>query len=170
MRSPESKIMDLDAASAWRGKLARNGRTLAVTNGCFDLLHRGHVQYLANARGEADCLLVAVNSDASVRTIKGPGRPVVRQEDRLFMLACLEAVDAVVVFEQPKPLELFKRLAPDVYVKGGDYCEDTIDREEHDLLSGMGVRFRFIPFVPGLSTTETIRKVRRGEAPRSARE
>jgi len=162
LRSPGSKLMDLAGARRWRSELARNGLALALTNGCFDLLHRGHADYLAKARGEADALLVAVNSDRSVRAVKGPDRPIVSQEDRTYMLACLEAVDAVLIFDTPKPLDVFRQIVPDVYVKGGDYDEQTIDREEHALLTKLGVTFRFIPFVAGLSTSDTIRRVRQG--------
>lgn len=162
-RLPESKILSLADAVQWRRHLADSGRKLALTNGCFDLLHRGHAQYLALARQQADALLVAMNSDLSVRTVKGPGRPVVKQQDRAYLLGSLEAVDAVVMFDTAKPLEIFETIVPDIYVKGGDYDESTIDREEHALLSRLGVTFRFVSFVDGLSTTETIRRVRAGD-------
>mgnify|MGYP001273154086 CR=1 FL=1 len=160
MRSPESKIMTLEEAAAWRNDLRRRGLRLAVTNGCFDLLHRGHAEYLARARACADALLVALNSDASVRAIKGPERPVVREADRAFLVASLEAVDAVVVFAGAKPLDVFPAVRPDIYVKGGDYTEATTDREEYAVLKALGCEFRFIPFVPGFSTTSTISRVR----------
>ena len=160
MRTPESKIMTLDQAASWRQALRGGPLRLALTNGCFDLLHRGHAEYLARARECADALLVAVNSDASVKALKGPGRPVVNEADRAFLLACLEAVDAVVVFATVKPTEVFLQVRPDVYVKGGDYTIDTIDREERTVLLGLGCEVRFIPFVPGFSTTNTISRVR----------
>ncbi len=160
MRSPESKLMSLDQAVVWRQALRGQGRRLAVTNGCFDLLHRGHAEYLSRARECADALLVAVNTDASVRALKGPSRPVVSEADRAFLLACLEAVDAVVLFAEIKPLEVFRRVVPDIYVKGGDYTIETIDQEECALLKTLGCEFRFIPFVPGFSTTGTIARVR----------
>jgi rfaE bifunctional protein nucleotidyltransferase chain/domain len=152
--------MTLEEAVAWRDSLRAGGRKLAVTNGCFDLLHRGHTEYLARAREAADALLVAINSDASVRAIKGPERPVVSESDRAFMLACLESTDAVVVFDDQKPLALLEAIAPDVYVKGGDYTVETIVQEERHLLEGLGATFAFIPFVSGFSTTRTIAKVR----------
>ena len=160
MRAPEDKIMTLEEAIAWRRELRANGKKLAVTNGCFDLLHRGHAQYLSRARLEADALLVAINSDASVRAIKGPERPVVSEKDRAFMLACLESTDAVVVFDDEKPMALFEAIVPDVYVKGGDYTVDTIVQEERRLLESLGASFAFISFVAGFSTTRTIAKVR----------
>lgn len=162
MRAPESKIMDLAAARVWRESLRAADRRLAMTNGCFDLLHRGHAEYLARAREQADALLVAINSDASVRAIKGPTRPVVAEQDRAFMLACLESVDAVLVFGEQKPLGLFEALVPDLYVKGGDYTVETIVQEERRLLERLGTQFAFIPFVGGFSTTGTIAKVRGG--------
>lgn len=160
MRTPDSKIMTLDQAASWRQTLRRGSLRLALTNGCFDLLHRGHAEYLARARASADALLVAVNSDASVKALKGPGRPVVSEQDRAFLLACLEAVDAVVVFATVKPIDVFRQVQPDVYVKGGDYTIDTIDDEERPVLMALGCEFRFIPFVPGFSTTSTISRVR----------
>jgi len=160
VRTPDSKIMTLAQAVAWRQTLRGGNLRLALTNGCFDLLHRGHAEYLARARESADALLVAVNSDASVKALKGPSRPVVSEPDRAFLLASLEAVDAVVVFATVKPTGVFRQVRPDVYVKGGDYTIDTIDREERDVLMDLGCEFRFIPFVPGFSTTSTISRVR----------
>lgn len=159
-RKPQTKIMSLAEAVEWRDALRERGARLAVTNGVFDLLHRGHVQYLFAASACADALLVAVNSDASVKIIKGPERPVVCEQDRAYLVAGLEAVDAVVVFDTPKPLAVLQSIRPDVYVKGGDYDETTIDREEHALLKSQGAEFCFIPFVQGRSTTSTIAKVR----------
>ena len=164
MRAPEGKVMTLAEAVAWRAELRAAGRRLAMTNGCFDLLHRGHAEYLARARETADALLVAINSDASVRAIKGPERPVVAEEDRAFLLGCLESVDAVVIFGEEKPLGLFEALVPDIYVKGGDYTVDTIVQEERRLLEKLGAKFAFIPFVGGFSTTRTIAKVRGSDA------
>ncbi len=161
MRLAASKIMDLDAAVAWRGTLAREGRRLAVTNGCFDLLHRGHTEYLAAARGEGDALLVLLNADRSIRVLKGPQRPIVAEADRALTLAALEAVDAVVLFDTPRCTDQLSRLRPDVYVKGGDYSLATIDREEREALQAAGARFAFIPFLPGFSTSDLIDRIRR---------
>ncbi|MCK5803717.1 MAG: adenylyltransferase/cytidyltransferase family protein [Lentisphaeria bacterium] len=154
--------MTLEQAVAWRRELGARGLRLAVTNGCFDLLHRGHVQYLHQARQLADALLVATNSDRSIRLVKGPDRPVVHEADRAYMLTSLRAVDAVVVFDSEKPLPLFEALQPDVYVKGGDYTVDTIVQEERRLLERLGVEIRFVQLIEGQSTTTTIRKVRNG--------
>lgn len=159
-RHPRLKIMTAEQARAWRDGLRREGRRLVVTNGCFDLLHRGHAEYLHCARQLGDALLVAVNSDLSVRAIKGPERPVVGEADRAYLLGCLESVDAVVLFPEPKPLAVFAAVEPDIYVKGGDYTEETIDQEERALLRRLACAIRFIPFVEGHSTTGTIARVR----------
>lgn len=161
MRLAASKIMDLDAALAWREALAREGRRLAVTNGCFDLLHRGHTEYLAAARREGDALLVLLNADRSVQTLKGPQRPIITEADRAMTLAALEAVDAVVLFATPRCTGQLAGLRPDVYVKGGDYSLATIDREEREALQAVGARFAFIPFLPGFSTSDLIDRIRR---------
>ncbi|MBQ7652288.1 MAG: nitroreductase family protein [Victivallales bacterium] len=162
MSAIEAKIMGISDASAWARRLQNAGKKLAVTNGVFDLLHRGHLQYLSEAASQADALLVAINSDASVKQLKGPERPIVNENDRAYMLASLECVSAVVIFNAPKPVEVFKAIHPNVYVKGGDYTEETLDREEHALLKAGGARFSFIKFVEGHSTTSVIRKIREG--------
>ncbi len=155
-------VMTLQEAAEWARKLKASGKTLAVTNGAFDLLHRGHVEYLTAAAATADCLLVAMNSDASVRILKGPERPIVCQEDRAYLLDALECVSAVTMFDEPKACEVFRVIHPDVYVKGGDYTEDSLDREEHALLASAGAKFVFIPFVQGRSTTSVIKQIRTG--------
>jgi len=161
VRPAASKIMALEDAVAWRDGLAREGRRLAVTNGCFDLLHRGHAEYLAVARQQADALLVLLNADRSVQSLKGKLRPIVAEADRAMLLAALEAVDAVVLFATPRCTGQLSGLRPDVYVKGGDYSLATIDREEREALQAIGARFAFIPFLPGFSTTDLIERIRR---------
>ena len=121
VRDPAGKILDRDAAAAWR---ARQSGIVVFTNGVFDLLHPGHVDVLTRARALGDVLVVGVNSDASVRRLKGPSRPVRSEHDRVLVLGALEAVDAVVVFDEDTPLELMRILQPDVLVKGGDYTAD----------------------------------------------
>ncbi|HEX5725912.1 MAG TPA: D-glycero-beta-D-manno-heptose 1-phosphate adenylyltransferase [Longimicrobiaceae bacterium] len=142
--------------------LARHGRprgeTLVFTNGCFDVLHRGHVEYLAAARALGDRLVVAVNSDDSVRRLKGPGRPVNSQEDRAYVLAGLEAVDLVTVFDEDTPRELIAALLPDVLVKGGDYrAEEVVGAAE---VAAAGGRVVIAPLVPGRSTTAILERAR----------
>jgi len=163
MRNPHDKIMSLSQAQAWCRELKAAGVEVGVTNGCFDLLHRGHVEYLNRARAAAGALLVLVNSDASIRQVKGAGRPIVEESDRVYLLASLESVDAVVMFETVNCLPLFEALKPAVYIKGGDYTEETLVREEYLLLKRLGSRFVFIPFVPGRSTTEIVRHIRGAE-------
>ena len=135
----------------------RKGR-LVFTNGCFDILHRGHVEYLHQARALGDVLVVGVNTDESVERLKGKGRPVVPQDDRLRVLAGLESVDAVTLFGEDTPRELISDLLPDVLVKGGDYrLEDVVGREE---VEGAGGEVRLIPFIAGRSTTDLLEKLR----------
>ena len=124
VRRPADKILTRDAARAWRA--SQSGRRFVFTNGVFDLLHPGHVDVLLGARDQGDALVVGLNSDESVRRLKGPARPVRSAADRALVLAALEMVDAVVVFDEDTPLELIRTLRPDVLGKGGDYREDTI--------------------------------------------
>lgn len=143
--------------------LARFGRPrdyrLVFTNGCFDILHRGHVEYLHHARAMGDALVVAVNTDASVEGLKGPGRPVVPQDDRALVLAALESVDAVTLFHEETPQALISALLPDVLVKGGDYAMDQIVGKE--AVEGAGGEVRVIPFIQGRSTTDLLRQIQR---------
>ena len=148
----------------WRRELARRGEALVMTNGCFDLLHRGHAEYLAQARRLGSALLVALNTDESIRGLKGPGRPVLPEDDRAFLLASLECVDAVVLFGTAADTDarpLLRRLAPDVYAKGGDYTVDTINQDERALLGQLGSRIEILPLVAGMSTTELAARLRR---------
>jgi rfaE bifunctional protein nucleotidyltransferase chain/domain len=154
-RDPAGKVHDWRAAERWRAE--RTGR-VAFTNGVFDLLHPGHVDVLLGARRTADHLIVAINSDASVRRLKGPTRPVRSEAERAYVVAAFEMVDCVVVFEQDTPLELIELLRPDVLVKGGDYREDTIVGAPQ--VRGWGGDVRVIPLTPGQSTTNIIRTLR----------
>lgn len=133
--------------------------TLVFTNGCFDLLHPGHVAYLDEARRLGDHLVVGVNTDASVRRLKGAGRPLVAQDDRALVLAGLASVDAVTLFDEDTPLELLRALVPDILVKGGDYDLDTI--VGRDVVEAAGGQVRVIPFLPGHSTTALVERIRR---------
>jgi rfaE bifunctional protein nucleotidyltransferase chain/domain len=156
MRTSSEKLLTPDEAVTWRSGLP--GR-LVFTNGVFDLLHPGHIEYLEAARALGDHLLVAVNSDRSARELgKGAGRPIVHESARSRVLAGLEVVDRVVVFDTPTPLELIARLRPDVLVKGGDYTRDTIVGA--DLVEAAGGRVVAIPLLPGYSTTALVEKSR----------
>jgi len=142
---------------AYRDAQRRAGRRVVFTNGCFDLLHPGHLRSLEQARSLGDCLIVAINSDASVRAIKGPGRPVIPAKERVEILAALEAVDRVVVFDDPTPARLIARLLPDILVKGGDWGPDEIvGRQEVEAAGGKVVS---IPVEPGYSTTELLKRI-----------
>jgi len=134
------------------------GARVVFTNGCFDLLHPGHVRYLAAARALGDVLVVGLNGDASVRRLKGPGRPILHAEERAEILAGLAAVDHVIVFDQDTPRALVAALGPDVLVKGADWAEDEIAGRDETL--ARGGRVERIPLVPGVSTSELLRRIR----------
>ena len=158
-RDPARGVLSLEAARAWRERLRQLGRRLVVTNGCFDIMHRGHAAYLREARAQGDALLVLVNSDASVRHLKGPKRPVVSEADRAYMLCALSMVDRVVIFDGERCDRELAALAPDVYVKGGDYTLDKLDPGERGALERAGTKIVFKPFVPGFSTSGLIRRI-----------
>jgi rfaE bifunctional protein nucleotidyltransferase chain/domain len=156
-------ILTLEQAILRFGREKRNGRRVVFTNGCFDLLHPGHIRSLELARELGDTLVIGLNSDASVRQLKGEGRPVIAEQERAEILAALESVDAVVMFDAPTPRELIAALLPDVLVKGGDWPGDQIvGREEVEAAGGRVVS---IPVVPGYSTTAILRKIREGTRP-----
>jgi D-beta-D-heptose 7-phosphate kinase/D-beta-D-heptose 1-phosphate adenosyltransferase len=153
-------ILTLEEAILRFGREKRNGRRVVFTNGCFDLLHPGHIRSLEQARALGDLLIVGMNSDASVRQLKGEGRPVISERERAEILAALESVDAVVIFDDLTPRELIAGLLPDVLVKGGDWPGDQIvGREEVEAAGG---RVLSIPVVPGYSTTAILQKIREG--------
>lgn len=153
----EVKICGSDADL--QTKLLAQPRPLVFTNGVFDLLHRGHVSYLAQARQLGASLVVGVNSDASVRMLgKGEDRPINRQDDRMALLAALESVDLVVMFSEKTPVELIRRIRPDIYVKGGDYAIDTL--EETKIVHAWGGKAYAIPFIYERSTTNLLNQIR----------
>ena len=147
--------MDWLSLAKWR---ERQGGRVVFTNGVFDLLHPGHVDVLTGARARGDALVVGLNSDASVRRLKGPARPVRSEGDRAYVLAALECVDAVAVFEEDTPLELVRALQPDVIVKGGDYTPDSVVGA--DVVRARRGEVVIIPLTPGHSTTSTIERLR----------
>ena len=157
-RDPAEKVQDWSAAARWRA--SQSGRVV-FTNGVFDLLHPGQVDVLLGARRQGDALIVAVNSDDSVRRLKGPARPIRGEAERAYVLAAFEMVDCVVRFDQDTPLELIERLRPDVLVKGGDYTEDTIVGASQ--IRSWGGTVVVVPLTPGQSTTNILRTLR-GEA------
>ena len=138
--------------------LRRGGRRIVFTNGCFDLLHAGHVRYLARARSFGDCLVLGLNTDASVRRLKGPSRPINREEDRAEVVGALRSVDYVVLFGEETAEALIAEVRPTVYVKGGDYTLETLP--EAKIIQSYGGRVEFIALVAGRSTTNVIEKIK----------
>lgn len=140
------------------GEARRTGKTVVFTNGCFDLLHRGHVHTLREAKAAGDILIVALNSDRSVQQLKGPQRPILPETDRLELIAALEMVDYVILFDEPDPYRLIEAIKPNVLAKGGDWIEGTVIGA--DVVEREGGRVLLIPYLKGFSTTEIIQKIR----------
>src|ERR1700751_5545177 len=143
----------LDRTKAPDVKELHPGKTIVFTNGCFDLLHAGHVRYLAAAKRLGDILVVGLNGDASVRELKGEGRPLNSQEDRAEVMAALEAVDYVIIFAEKRVDTLLRRVRPHVYAKGGDYTANSLDPDEVAALKEIGAKIEILPLVPGKSTS-----------------
>jgi rfaE bifunctional protein nucleotidyltransferase chain/domain len=158
--STSQKVVSRGAAARWVKKLQGQGQKVVFTNGCFDLLHPGHVTYLEQARSQGEALMVGVNTDDSVRRLaKGAARPVTPEVDRARVLAALACVDRVVLFDEDTPLELITSLQPDVLVKGGDYRLDEIVGRK--VVEARGGQVLVLPFIPGYSTTELLCRIRR---------
>ena len=157
-RSIIERILTLDEMVAYRKQVAKEGKRFVLTNGCFDLLHRGHLEYLEKSSCLGDVLVVAVNSDVSVKTLKGPSRPLNKEEDRAFALASLRCVDSVFIFPGPRLAAEIRKISPDVYTKAGDYNMDSLDPGEREALLSVGAEIKFLPFVEGHSTTSLIQK------------
>jgi len=136
------------------------GKRLVITNGCFDLLHLGHVRYLQAARALGDVLAVGLNGDQSVRELKGADRPINNERDRAELLAALEDVDFVAIFPEVRATRFLETVAPEIYVKGGDYTPDTLNAEERAIMEKIGTEIRFIPFEPGYSTSRIIERLK----------
>lgn len=155
------KIVPWETLPAWRAAMRASGKKLVVTNGCFDLLHAGHVTYLETARNQGDALLVGLNGDESVRQLKGPDRPLNTEQDRATVLAALTSVDGVCIFAEKAATHFLSVALPDIYVKGGDYTPDTLNPDERRTVECAGGRIVIIPFVPGKSTTALLGKISR---------
>jgi len=153
------KVILWQNLAAWRTAFRATGSKLVVTNGCFDLLHLGHVVYLESARNLGDALLVGVNGDASVRELKGPHRPVSSESDRAAVLAALGCVDAACIFTEKTATRFLEVAQPDIYVKGGDYTLESLNQDERRAVEQTGGRIVIIPFVPGKSTTSLLEKI-----------
>jgi rfaE bifunctional protein nucleotidyltransferase chain/domain len=152
------KVKSLDELKRIADQARRDGKTVVLTNGCFDLLHRGHVHILREAKALGDILIVAINSDRSVRAIKGPSRPVLSESDRTELLAAMEMVDYVALFDEPDPYDLIAAVRPNVLVKGGDWGSDQIVGA--DIVKRNGGKVAVIPYLKGFSTTEIIERIR----------
>lgn len=153
------KIVSFEELIVERERLRGEGKRLVFTNGCFDLLHPGHVSYLSQARSLGDALVVALNSDRSVRALKGEGRPILNETERAEVIAALEAVDYVTIFDEETPRELIAALLPDVLVKGGDWVlDEIIGRKEVEAAGG---QVRSLPYVEGSSTTDIVERIKK---------
>ena len=153
------KIVELEQVSHRCDKLRAAGKRLVATNGCFDLLHVGHVRYLQAARALGDFLAVGLNGDDSVRELKESGRPVTTESDRAELLAALQCVDLVTIFPQLRATQFIAAVRPAVYVKGGDYRSETLDEEERAVLKQIGAEIHLIPFEAGYSTSRLIEEI-----------
>ena len=151
------QIIRRDNVSEFVDKLHQSGKTVVTTNGCFDILHVGHVRYLQQTKTYADYSIVLLNSDKSVRSIKGPTRPINNEQDRAEILCALSCVDYVVLFDEDSPGTLLDEIKPDVYTKGADYTMETLP--EADIMRKNNTKVEFITFVEGKSTTNTINKI-----------
>jgi len=155
----KEKIVTADQAPEIARAMREQGRKLVFTNGCFDLLHVGHVRYLVAARALGDALLVAINGDESVRSLKGEGRPLNRESDRAEIVAALACVDHVVIFPEQRATALLEKVRPAIYVKGGDYTADSLHVEERSALERIGTEIRILPFEKGYSTSNLLEKI-----------
>lgn len=155
------KVIAWDDLPAWRARMRSNGKRLVVTNGCFDILHLGHVSYLEAARNLGDALLIGVSGDESVRQLKGANRPVNSESDRAAVLAALESVTGICIFEEKTATRFLSNAQPDIYVKGGDYTLETLNQEERRTVEQGGGKIIILPFVPGKSTTALLQKISR---------
>jgi len=153
------KIAELEELSKCCDKLRVAGKKIVATNGCFDLLHVGHVRYLKAARALGDLLVVGLNGDRSVRELKGVGRPITTETDRAQILAALDSVDLVTIFPQIRATQFLAAVRPAVYVKGGNYSSQTLNEEENAILKKIGAEIRLIPFQAGYSTSALIEQI-----------
>lgn len=153
------KVQSRDQIKAAAARAKTEGKKIVFTNGCFDLLHVGHLRVLSEAKKLGDVLLVALNSDRSVREIKGAGRPILPERERAELIAALEMVDYVTLFDEPDPLNLLGEVKPDVLVKGGDWAEDKVVGRE--LVEGWGGKVAVVPYLADHSTTDIIEKIER---------
>jgi D-beta-D-heptose 7-phosphate kinase/D-beta-D-heptose 1-phosphate adenosyltransferase len=160
-----SKIVSVKELGAISSDMRAAGKKLVVTNGCFDLLHVGHVRYLQAARKLGDALAVGLNGDESIRALKGKGRPLSKEQDRAEVLAALSSVDYVAIFPERRATRFLETVRPALYVKGGDYERETLDAQERAALEKSGAQIRILPFVEGYSTSRLIERLGRKVEP-----
>jgi rfaE bifunctional protein nucleotidyltransferase chain/domain len=154
-------ILSWEKLPAWREEKKQRGKKVVATNGCFDLLHVGHVRFLQEAKALGDVLIVGVNGDASVRELKGEGRPVNGEADRAEVVAGLGCVDAAVIFPEKRATRFLESVKPDLYVKGGDYQADQLDKDELEAVTKGGGRVQVLDLTPGRSTTAVLQKLKK---------
>jgi rfaE bifunctional protein nucleotidyltransferase chain/domain len=154
-----SKVRTLDELIASRAVWLESGKTVVWTNGCFDLLHVGHIRSFRDAKALGDILIVGINSDASVRSVKGNSRPIVTQAERAELIEALEMVDYVTIFEESTPVAALSRLRPDIHCKSSEYAEDAKPMPEREIVLSYGGQIRILPLHPGSSTTELVNRI-----------
>lgn len=158
LKEIENKILDEERLSLWLDDCRKNNKSIVFSNGCFDIIHRGHIEYLAKASDLGDKFIIGLNTDASIKRLKGPSRPVNNQDARAIVLAALQFVDAVVLFDEDTPYNLIKAVQPDVLVKGNDYKPEDI--VGYDIVTAKGGVVTTVELVEGYSTTNTIAKMK----------
>lgn len=154
------KLFTIESACDERERLRSIGKKVILTNGCFDLLHVGHVSSLESARALGDSLWVALNSDKSIKKLKGDSRPIFSEKERAYMLSALEVVDGIFIFGGNRLADEILRFRPDIYIKSGDYTLNNLDPKEHKALISVGAEIKFVPFVSGFSTTSILKRIR----------
>jgi rfaE bifunctional protein nucleotidyltransferase chain/domain len=153
------KIISIKDIKAWREDLRKQGKKLVVTNGCFDILHVGHIRYLQNAKEHGDVLLIGLNSDISVRALKGSSRPINPENERAEILAALECVDGVSIFHEVNAVRFLELAKPDIYAKGADYTLEKLNQDERKMVEEFGGRIELISLTPGRSTSNMVKKI-----------
>ena len=160
LREVADRVSSLEEAATVRRDASERGETVVLTNGCFDLLHSGHLHFLESASSLGDHLWIALNGDASIRALKGPSRPLQTQLERAYALLSLKFVSGIFVFETERLAQEIRFFKPDIYAKAGDYCLDTINAEEKEVLEEVDAEIRFLPFLEGYGTTALLEKIK----------
>jgi len=163
--APSQKVRTIDDLIALRSPWSRAGKIVVWTNGCFDILHVGHIRSLRDAKALGDILIVGINSDASVRSVKGNSRPIVSQSDRAELIAALEMVDYVTIFDEPTPVVALSRLRPDIHCKGAEYADGARPVPERETVLSYGGQIRFLPFHSGRSTSDLLERIANAGVP-----